>query len=366
MIPAFDPTRDYRQHRDAYLQAVDRVLSSGRLVLGPETEAFEVEFADYVGTACGVGVNSGTDAIVLALMALDIGLGDEVLVPALTAPATAAAVRAVGAVPRFVDVCPHTLNIDPRQVEQTITSRTRCIIPVHLYGCPAPMARLSTIAEKHRLALVEDCAQAHGTLYEGRHVGTFGTVGCFSFYPTKNLGGFGDGGMCVTQDREIADRLRSLRFYGLDAARDAQTDGRNSRLDELQAALLRVKLRSLDLALRRRREIASRYRLGLAGADLRLPADVAGHSYHQFVVRTADRAAAIDTLTRSGIGYGIHYAQPLHLMPAYGPWGHQEGDLPQAEAAAREVLSLPIFPELRNDEADRVCQTLSRRLQATA
>jgi dTDP-4-amino-4,6-dideoxygalactose transaminase len=342
------------------------VLSSGRLILGPETAAFETEFAEYLGSACAVGMNSGTDALTLALMALDIGLGDEVLVPALTAPATAAAVRAVGAVPRFVDVSPDTLNIDPQQVERLITSRTRALIPVHLYGGPAPMRRLMTIAEKHELALIEDCAQAHGTLYEGRHAGTFGVIGCFSFYPTKNLGAMGDGGMCVTNDPEIFERLRRLRHYGLDDDRIAATDGRNSRLDELQAALLRVKLRRLDVAIRRRREIASRYRRMLADADVRLPSDVAGHSYHQFVVRAADRNALFDTFARKGVGSGVHYSMPLHLMPAYGPWGHREGDFPHAEAAARRVVSLPIFPELRDEEVDFVARSVPRRLQATA
>ena len=366
MIPAFDSTRDYHAHRDEYLAAVERVLTSNRLILGPETEAFEHEFATYVGAEHAVGVNSGTDALALALTALGIGLGDEVIVPALTAPATAAAVRMVGAVPRFVDVLPDSLTIDPQSAERAVTRRTRCLMPVHLYGAPAPLAPLVELAERRGLALIEDCAQAHGTKYQGRSVGTFGRIGCYSFYPTKNLGAAGDGGLCVTNDPYLASRLRRLRFYGLDVDRVMQEDGRNSRLDELQAALLRVKLRHLDDGNLRRRAIASRYRRQLAEAELRVPYDPPGHVYHQFVIRTADRPALLAELVRQQIGFGIHYARPLHLMPAFEFLGYRSGDLPVAERACDEVTSLPMFPELEDREIDRVCTAVIQGVSVSA
>lgn len=358
-IPAFDPRRDYAASREEYLAVIDRVLSFGRLILGPETDAFEREFAHYVGAASGVGVNSGTDALTLALMALGIEPGDDVLIPALTAPATAAAVRAVGASPRLVDISSDTLTMDPDRARRAVTHATRAMIVVHLHGCPAPMAELAELADKRGLALIEDCAQAHGTHYRGRHVGTLGAVGCFSFYPTKNLGALGDAGMCVTRVAMLESRLRRLRSYGLDANGVAQMDGRNSRLDELQAALLRVKLRRLDEALERRREIAAIYRRELADADLELPPETEGHSYHQFVVRTPQRPKLMEDLSRRGISFGLHYGTPLHAMPPYRWFGYQDGDLPAAEAAAASVLSLPIFPELEDDEIQRVCSAVA-------
>lgn len=362
MVPAFDPTREYALHREEYLEAFDRVLSSGSLVLGPETESFEHEFAEYVGARLAVGVNSGTDALILALLALGIDVGDEVIIPALTAPATAAAVRSVGAMPRFVDVSPQTLTMDPSSVERQITINTRCLIPVHLHGCPAAMDSLTDIAARHGLALIEDCAQAHGTTFDGRHVGTFGSIGCFSFYPTKNLGAFGDGGMCVTNDQQIAQRLRRLRCYGLDQRRIAQIDGRNSRLDELQAALLRLKLSRLDDAIGRRREIAARYRRSLVELPITLPGVDAGHAYHQFVVRAENRGALLRELQERRVQYGLHYMTPLHLMPAYEILCHLRGDLPIAEEAAEQVVSLPCFPELRDDEIDVVADALRDHL----
>lgn len=366
MIPTFDPTRDYQLHREEYLDAFDRVLLSGSLVLGPETEAFEREFAEYVGARYAVGVNSGTDALILAFSALGIDIGDEVLLPALTAPATAAAVRAVGAMPRFVDVCPKTLTMDPHCVERSITSRTQCLVPVHLHGVPTAMQQLADIAAKYGLTIIEDCAQGHGTTYENRHVGTFGLFGCFSFYPTKNLGAFGDGGMCVTNDPKLAPHLRRLRCYGLDERRVAQIDGRNSRLDELQAALLRLKLGRLDAAVRRRREIADRYRELLAGSGAQLPDDSPGHAYHQFVIRTTDRASLLRELRDRQVQYGLHYATPLHLMPAYEILCNCRGDFPVAELASEQVVSLPCFPELRDDEVEVVCSVVLRHLESRA
>jgi len=358
MIAAFDATRDYRLHREAYLDAVDRVLSAGRLVLGPETEAFEADFSDYVGARFGIGVNSGTDALSLALMALGIGLGDEVIVPALTAPATASAIRAVGAVPRFVDVLPDTLTLDHRGLKRTLSRRTRCVMPVHLFGCPVPMDDITTFAEQNRLQIVEDCGQGHGTISGSRHVGTFGRIGCFSFYPTKNLGACGDGGMCVTDDPQLDALLRRLRCYGFDAERTVRVDGRNSRLDELQAALLRVKLAVLPEKLARRRAIAAIYRRRLAEADAGLPCPVTGHAYHQFVVRVPDRNVLLEGLMRHRIGFGVHYPTPLHLMPAYRFLGHMTGDFPVAEEVSEQVVSLPMYPELTDQEVERVCDVV--------
>lgn len=358
MIAAFDATRDYRLHRDAYLDAVDRVLTSGRLILGPETTAFEHEFSDFVGARFGVGVNSGTDALSLALMALGIGLGDEVIIPALTAPATAAAIRAVGAVPRFVDILPDTLLLDPRGLKRAMSRRTRCIMPVHLFGCPVPMDEIISFADLHRLDIVEDCGQGHGTISDSRHVGTFGKIGCFSFYPTKNLGAYGDGGMCVTDDSALDAALRRLRSYGFDAERTVQIDGRNSRLDELQAALLRVKLAVLPAKLARRREIAAIYRRRLKEADAVLTGLTPGHAYHQFVVRVPDRSALLEGLMRYCIGFGVHYPTPLHLMPAYDFLGHMTGDFPVAEEVSEQVVSLPMYPELTDQEVERVCDAV--------
>lgn len=358
MIAAFDATREYRRNREAYLAAVDRVLASGRLILGPETEAFENEFSEYVGARFGVGMNSGTDALSLALTALGIGLGDEVIVPALTAPATVAAVRTVGAVPRFIDVLPETLTLDPGGLPRALTRRTRCIMPVHLFGCPVPMDEIREFAERHRLEIIEDCGQGHGTIADRRHVGTFGRIGCFSFYPTKNLGACGDGGICVTDDPHLESTLRRLRSYGFDAERTVQIDGRNSRLDELQAALLRVKLSMLNQKLSRRRDIAAVYRQRLDEADAVLPVNVPGHAYHQFVIRVPDRSHLLQGLVRNRIGFGVHYPTPIHLMPAYRFLGHMTGDFPVAEEVSEQVVSLPMYPELTDQEVERVCDVV--------
>jgi dTDP-4-amino-4,6-dideoxygalactose transaminase len=363
-VPAFDPCRDYRLYHQEYLAACDRVFSSGRLILGPESEAFEQEFADFVDAGYGVGCNSGTDALALAMSALGVRAGDEVIVPALTAAATATAVRMLGAAPVPVDVLPDALTMDPERAERAVTPRTRCLIAVHLYGRAARLTDLCDVARRRGLWVVEDCAQAHGTRYDGRHVGTYGHVGCFSFYPTKNLGAAGDAGMCVTDDPELDARIRRRRHYGLDGEGSAREDGRNSRLDELQAALLRAKLPRVPAAVRRRRQLADEYRRRLRTADLEPPADDEGHAYHQFVVRTSRRPATIDALAKHQIGYGVHYPRPLHLMPAFARPEIRRGDLPVAERAADEVLSLPMFPELESAEISEVCSTLARRFPA--
>ncbi|NLS92064.1 MAG: DegT/DnrJ/EryC1/StrS family aminotransferase [Planctomycetaceae bacterium] len=360
MIPVFDYLRGYQQIQGEVEAALRRVIASGQLILGPEGEAFEREFAAYAGARQAVAVASGTDAIVIALRALGIGRGDEVITVSHTAAATVGAVREVGAVPRLVDVDRDSLLIDPDQIEAHIGPRTRAILPVHLYGRPAAIDAIGAIAARHGLAVVEDCAQAHGARVAGRHVGTFGAIGCFSFYPTKNLGALGDGGLCVTDDSQLAERMRQLRFHGFDARRVSQLEGRNSRLDEIQAAILRVKLRHLETGLSARRRIAGEYLQGLSDARLSLPEcePDTNHAWHLFVVRTRQRARLIEHLTRSQIGYGIHYPVPIHLMPAYSHLGYARGSLPVTEYAAEEILSLPMFPELAADEVRAVCRAV--------
>ncbi|MEX1096806.1 MAG: DegT/DnrJ/EryC1/StrS family aminotransferase [Planctomycetales bacterium] len=359
-VPAFDYLRGYRARHDEFDAAIRRALESGRLILGPEVEAFEREFAAYVGAKHAVGLASGTDALVLALRALDLGPGDEVITVANTAVATVAAIRAVGAVPRFVDVRDDTLLMDVSQLAAAIGPRAKCLLPVHLFGQPVEMDALCAVAREHGLPIVEDCAQAHGARWRERHVGTFGTIGCFSFYPTKNLGGFGDGGMCVTDDEFLAARIRAQRMYGFCGDGIAHQEGLNSRLDELQAAVLRVRLAHLDEALAARRAIADCYRRELARAPYRLPADraAARDACHLFVIRTDRRDAVTTALARAGVGYGIHYPVPIHRMPAYSFLDVPPGSLPVTERAAFEILSLPMFPELREDELGEVLLAL--------
>lgn len=362
MIPVFDYLRGHARIGHELEAAIGRVISSGHLILGPECEAFESEFAEYTGSRSAVSTGSGTSAIVIALRALGIGAGDEVITVSHTAVPTVGAIREAGASPRLVDVEDGSLLIDPGKVAEAIGPRTRAIVPVHLYGCPAAMPAIVQIASRHNLAVIEDCAQAHGARLDGRHVGTFGTIGCFSFYPTKNLGAYGDGGLCVTDDLQLAQRMRRLRFHGFDATRVAQVEGVNTRLDELQAAVLRVKLRHLDEALSDRRSIARQYRESLQGTDVRLPEMRPGREYawHLFVIRTSRRAHLISVFQEAGIGFGIHYPRPVHRMPAYAGLGYGPGTLPITELAADEVLSLPMFPELTDQEVESVCGTIQR------
>ncbi len=362
MLPYFDYRPGYRRIQAEIADAVARVLDSGQLILGEEVRAFETEFAGYVGACRSVGVNSGTDALVLALRVLGIGPGDEVITVANAGVPPVAAIRAVGATPRFVDVGPGTLLIDVGSIEDAITPATRCIVPVHLYGQPVDLDGIMAIARARNLRVIEDCAQAHGATYRGRHVGTFGDIGCFSFYPTKNLGAFGDGGACVTDSPDLADRLCLQRMYGFDGDRYAHCEGLNSRLDELQAAILRVKLAHLNPAITERRQIAARYVEGLADGPIR-PLDLVEgteHAYHLFVVRPGDRPACAERLEQAGIGFGVHYPDPVHLMTAYAFLGHREGDFPVSEQASREILSLPLYEGLETASVDRVLQALKR------
>ncbi len=361
MVPYFDYRPGYRRIQTEIADAVSRVLESGQLILGDEVRAFESEFAGYVGARRAIGVNSGTDALVLALRVLGVGPGDEVLTVANAGVPPVAAIRAVGATPRFVDVDPGALLIDVGLIEDAITPATRCIVPVHLYGQPVDLDGILRIARARNLRVIEDCAQAHGATFRGRHVGTFGDVGCFSFYPTKNLGAFGDGGACVTDSPDLADQLCRQRMYGFDGDRHAHCEGLNSRLDELQAAILRIKLSHLDRTVAERRQIAARYVEGLGDGPIS-PLNLLEqreHAYHLFVVRPPDRSASMNRLEQAGIGFGVHYPDPVHLMTAYGFLGHREGDFPVSERASQEILSLPLYEGLEPSSVDRVLQALN-------
>ncbi|MCH8083417.1 MAG: DegT/DnrJ/EryC1/StrS family aminotransferase [Myxococcales bacterium] len=367
VIPYFDHRPGDQPIEAAIEEAIRRVRCSGQLILGRELEAFEREFAAYVGAPHGVGVASGTDALTLALRALDIGPGDEVITVANAGVPPVAAICAVGATPRFVDVTADGLLLDESLLEQAASERTRCVLPVHLYGCAVAMEPLLDFAARRGLSVVEDCAQAHGARYRDRHVGSFGDVGCFSFYPTKNLGAYGDAGLCVTRDARVAERLRRLRFYGFgEDDRHARLEGYNSRLDEIQAAILRVKLQRLESNVEARRAMARRYLEGLAACDLDLPSEPAEirHAYHLFVVQTHQRRELRAALDDADIGSAIHYPLPVHRMEAYDRLGYRDGDLPISERASERVLSLPLYPGLGEAAVDRVIATISAAAQA--
>ncbi len=353
MVPVFDYLRDYEKHQNDFQDSIRRVIESGCLILGAEGRAFEEEFSKWVGVKHTVGCASGTDALVLALRAMAIGPGDEVITTANGPVPTVAAIRMVGAIPRFVDIDPNSLQMDPFHVSPAIGPKTRAILLVHLYGNPAPVEEIARIASTNNLILIEDCAQAHGAYVQGRHVGTTGSVGCFSFYPTKNLGAFGDGGACITNDTVVSNRIRSIAHYGFEkGTRIASMDGVNSRLDELQAAILRSRLPRLGSALLRREWIAETYSERLQGCRIQLPQPLAKSrsSRHLFVIRTAHRDAWSKKLASLGVQTALHYPNPVHNMPAYRDLGIQEGDLPFTEKACREVLTLPLFPELTDEE----------------
>ena len=348
-IPAFDLTRQYAAIRREIDAAIAGVLAGGSFILGENVKAFEREFAAYCQADFAVGVGSGTEALHLALLALGIGAGDEVITVPHTAVATVAAIELAGARPVLVDVDPATMTMAPSQVEQHVSARTKAILPVHLYGHPAALDPILHVAQAHNLYVIEDCAQAHGAEYQGRRVGSIGNVGCFSFYPTKNLGAYGDGGMVVTSDSEINKRLRLLREYGWQERYvSAVRGGTNSRLDEIQAAILRVKLRHLDEWTRARRSLAARYCSLLAGSPVITPVEApeARHVYHLYVVRSSQRDALRAYLNDNGVGTGIHYPVPVHLQPGYADLGSGTGSFPVTERLAQEILSLPMFPEL--------------------
>ncbi len=359
-IQVWDYRAEYDEEREDILSAVDHVMRSGRLILGDSVRSFESDLAAYCGIRHGVGVNSGTDALMLALRALGIQAGDEVITTSNTAIPTVSAIVSAGGTPRFVDIDPDTYLMDVSQIEAVITERTRCIIPVHLFGQCVDMDAVQAVAGRHEIAVLEDCAQSAGAEYRGRRAGSMSRVAAFSFYPTKILGAYGDGGMAMTSDDGLAARLRRLRAYGTEKTYYAEEHGYNSRLDEVQAEILRRKLRRIDGYIGRRRALARRYDEQLRGSGLILPKTRPEnhHVYHLYVVRHPARGAIIDALAAHDIIAGIHYPWPIHAMRGYAYLGYGEGSLPVTEKAAREIFSLPMYPSLTDAEQDRVCGAL--------
>lgn len=370
-IPPFDLSEQYQLIGADISAAVLEVLASGRYIGGPTVEAFEQQFADYIGTSECVACNSGTDALYLALRALGIGAGDEVITTPFTFIATAEVISAVGATPVFVDIEADSFNLDLAQVEAAITPRTRAVIPVHLFGRPVDMTRLMAMAHAHNLVVVEDCAQATGAEWAGQRVGSVGQIGCFSFYPTKNLGACGDGGAITTNDAAIAATLRRLRDHGRQGGYYYDTLGVNSRLDALQAAILQIKLRHLDTWNTQRQQVAERYHQLLSPLPgIELPTEAAGGKsvWNQYTIRvltngeTLNPAQHPDTrrdqirhqLQALGVSSMVYYPLPLHLQTVYQPLGYEFGQLPIAERACLEVLSLPMFPEMTTEQQDQV------------
>ena len=356
-VPFVDLQTQYLALREEVLQAVDQVFTSTAFILGDEVTRFEKEFAAFCGARESVGVATGCDALLWALKACGIGPGDEVITAGNSYIATALAITAAGARPVLVDCRPDSYAIDPEAVRAALTPRTRALIPVHLYGQAADMDPLLALAQAHGLAVIEDAAQAHGATYQGRPCGTLGRVGCFSFYPGKNLGAYGDGGAVTTDDPAVAQQVRMLRNYGQSKKYYHDVAGWNSRLDTVQAAILRIKLRHLATWNEARRRHAARYRDQLAGLPLTLPVEMPGnrHVYHLFVVQVDRREAFMEFLARRDVHCGIHYPVPIHLQAAYRDLGYQPGALPVTERVAPRLVSLPMYPELTADQVDYAC-----------
>lgn len=364
IIPLVDLARNYQTIKGKINKTLKKVFQSGRFILGENVAAFEQEFASYLGVKYAVGVASGTDALMLSLRALGLGKDDEVIVPANAYP-TAFAVWAAGAKIKLVDINPATFNLDVSQLEKAVGSATRAVVPVHLYGQPADMQGLLACAKKHELFVIEDACQAHGAFYHRKKVGTFGNLGCFSFYPTKNLGCFGDGGMVVTNNKNLAQKIRRLRMYGEKRRYQSEVKATHSRLDELQAAILRLKLQELDLWNKKRRQIAQWYFAELKNTDFVLPKErlSQSHVYHLFVIRAKRRDKLQDFLYKNKVETGVHYPKPVHQVKAFASLGYRLGDFPEAEKAAREVLSLPCYPELTRRQIKRICNLIENFLK---
>jgi dTDP-4-amino-4,6-dideoxygalactose transaminase len=360
MIPFVDLKAQYKAIQPEIDTAIQSVLESCQFTLGAEVAEFEKEFAAYSGSTHGVGVNTGTSALHLALLAAGVGAGDEVITTPFTFVATTAAIHYTGARAVLADIDPDTYCLDPTLIEAAITPRTKAIIPVHLYGHPVDMDPILAIARKHNLVVVEDACQAHGAEYRGRRVGSLGDVGCFSFYPGKNLGAYGEGGMAVTANGEFLRTLRMLRDWGAEKKYEHVLKGYNYRLEGLQGAVLRVKLRHLEAWTEARRQAAARYAALLKGTEIPLPkeAPFARHVYHIYAIRTPKREALQAALHRQGIQTGIHYPYPVHLLPAYSDLGYKRGQFPHSEKAAEQVLSLPMYPELTEASQEAVAAAL--------
>jgi dTDP-4-amino-4,6-dideoxygalactose transaminase len=364
-IPWMNLTRQYEEIGTEILAAVKEVLESGFYVLGKHVIEFENQLAAFCETEMAVGVNSGTDAIELALRAIEIREGDEVITAANTAAPTVCAILAAGGTPVLVDVDERYATLDPALLKKAITDKTKAIVPVHLYGQACDMDHIMKTAQEHNLSVVEDCAQAIGATYTDttgvtRMVGTIGDIGCFSFYPTKNLGACGDAGAIITKNKELGEKVRQLRNYGEESKYKNKEFGRNSRLDELQAAILTVKLRSLNRWIARRREIAAKYRQELKNEQLTLleEAPHAFHTYHLFVIRQKNRKAFMKALEKEGVGSSCHYPEPIHYQEAFNDLGYKKGDFPVSEKLAEEIVSLPIFPELTDEEVSETIKKI--------
>jgi dTDP-4-amino-4,6-dideoxygalactose transaminase len=360
MVPFLDLKVQYESIQSEVLAAVQASFASTQFTLGKAVAAFEEEFAAYSGAKFGIGVNSGTSALHLALLTAGVGPGDEVITVASTFVATVAAIDYTGARPVFVDVEPDTLNMNPELVEAAITDRTKAILPVHLHGQPADLDPIMEIAQRHDLIVVEDAAQAHGAEYKGRRVGSIGEMGCFSFYPGKNLGAYGEAGMVVTNSEQFASTIRMLRDWGQERKYHHAMKGFNYRMEGVQGAILRVKLRHLDAWTEARRDHAATYDRLLANSGVRTPlaAPYAHHVYHVYAVRSPHRDRLQEELQNRQIQTGIHYPIPVYLQKAYSEFGFGRGDLPVTEQAASELLSLPMFPELQPDQIETVCDAV--------
>jgi dTDP-4-amino-4,6-dideoxygalactose transaminase len=360
LIPLANPRAQYVSYKNEIDEVISRVLDKGRYILGDEVDAFESEFAAYLGTRYGIGVGSGTEALHGALRACGVGEGDEVITVSHTAVATVAAIELCGARPVFIDIERDYFTMDPQKLTDAITPKTKAVIPVHLYGLPADLKAITEIGHKSGIRVIEDCAQAHGALYQGKRVGSWGDMACFSFYPTKNLGAIGDGGIIVTSDPDLAKRGRLLREYGWTGRYVSDIPGWNSRLDEIQAAVLRVKLKHLDSANASRVHLASLYDEGLSGSGLATPKvrPETEHVYHLYVIRSPEREKLQAYLKAHNVGTLIHYPVPVHLQPAYRGRLRCAGDLSETEQAVREVLSLPMYPELSLSDVHRVTEAV--------
>ena len=359
MIPIVDLKRQYKQTGAEIEKAVIDVLRSGSYILGPNTKALEQEFAQYLGTRHAIGLNSGTDALHLALRALDIGAGDEVITVAFTFVATTESVEIVGATPVFVDIDPDTFNMDVTQIESKITPRTKAIMPVHLYGQPADMDAIMDIAKRHNLYVIEDCCQAIGAEYKGKKVGSFGDIGCYSFFPTKNLGGMGDGGMAVTNSDYLKDRMVALRNHGGAVRYHHDEIGVNSRLDEIQSAILRVKMNYIDSWNKMRREVAHRYTELFKGcSDVETPKELDNTYcvYHQYTIKVPHRDEVQKMLQENGVGAMLYYPIRLHMQKVDAHLGYKLGDLPHTEFDTQHVMSLPMFAELTFEEQKEIVE----------
>ncbi|MEG3440275.1 DegT/DnrJ/EryC1/StrS family aminotransferase [Pannus brasiliensis CCIBt3594] len=365
MIPFLDLKLQHASIRTEIDEAIARVIDSTQFILGEEVEAFEEAFADKVGVKYAIALNSGSSALHLAFLAAGIGPGDEVITVPMTFVASVATIGYTGARAVLVDIDPRSYTLDPNRIEAAITPRTRAIVPVHLYGQPADMDPILAIARRHGLLVIEDVAQAHLARYRDRPAGSLGEMGCFSFYPGKNLGACGEGGMVVTDNPEYARTIRILRDWGQDGKYNHVLKGYNYRMDAIHGAVLAVKLRYLEKWTRARQELAARYDRGLADSGLVLPAvmDYARHAYHIYATLTPERDRLRHELAERGIQTNIHYPTPVHLLPGYGDLGYRAGDFPVAERVAREELSLPLFPEMTEEQVDIVCQSVREILK---